>query len=549
MATPVLSPQAASSKPKSSPASRQASLLDAKLAASSPGKAGVIAFAVLLIGGLAYIADKLSTDLSTVHPASIFPFVLLGVALLIALGFEFVNGFLDTANAVATVIYTHSLDPHIAVVYSGVLNFVGVLLSSGAVAFAIIGLLPVELLLKISHGSGFSMVFAVLIAAIVWNLATWWRALPVSSSHTMIGSILGVALAYQFTQGNRAALDWNQIKKVLEALLISPVIGFVFAGLVLILFKFAARDPRLYKEPEGTAPPPFYIRALLVLTCGGVSYAHGSNDGQKGMGLIMLILVGTVPTAFALNHHVSLADTQNFAAISTQASTALSHYAGPTIPLSTSADAELQHFLSTKTYDPAVLPALEFQINTLRDEVASVGSLATVPPAMQSTVRNQMYLVSETLRLLPAAAHAPHPASADTATLTAYRSLLDRSIRFIPTWVKVAVALALGLGTMVGWKRIVITVGEKIGKTHLTYAQGAAAQLVAMCTILVADTYGLPVSTTHVLNSGIAGTMTANGSGLQWNTIRNIAMAWVFTLPAAALLSGGLFYLFNILAR
>jgi PiT family inorganic phosphate transporter len=540
MATTVLTPKA----------ERSTSALEAKLAKSSPGKAGIITFTLLLIGGIAYIGDKLSIDLAAVHSPTIFPFILLGIALLIALGFEFVNGFLDTANAVATVIYTHSLDPHVAVVYSGILNFVGVLLSSGAVAFAIIGLLPVDLFLKISQGAGFSMVFAVLIAAIVWNLATWWKGLPVSSSHTMIGSILGVAIAYQLTQASSrtSGLDWSQIKRVLEALLISPVVGFCFAGLVLILFKFVARDPRLYKQPEGTTPPPFYIRALLVLTCGGVSYAHGSNDGQKGMGLIMLILVGTVPTAFALNHQVTPQQAQAFAVVSTQVSGALSHYVNPHAPVA-DPQLELEHFVAARSYDPSVMVALQQQVNLIRSEASLYGSIATIPTTMQATVRNQMYLTSETLRLLPKATGAPTFSSADAAVIHTYKAGLDRSTKFIPTWVKVAVALALGLGTMVGWKRIVITVGEKIGKTHLTYAQGAAAQLVAMCTILVADTYGLPVSTTHVLNSGIAGTMTANGSGLQWATIRNIAMAWVFTLPAAALLSGSLYYVFNIIAH
>jgi PiT family inorganic phosphate transporter len=540
MATTVLTPKA----------ERSASSLEAKLAKSTPGKAGIITFTLLLIGGIAYIGDKLHIDLAAVHSPTIFPFILLGIALLIALGFEFVNGFLDTANAVATVIYTHSLEPHVAVVYSGILNFIGVLLSSGAVAFAVIGLLPVHLFLKISQGSGFSMVFAILIAAIVWNLGTWWKGLPVSSSHTMIGSILGVAVAYQLLQhGSRTSgLDWSQIQKVLEALLISPVVGFLFAGLVLILFKFAARDPRLYKEPEGTAPPPFYIRALLVLTCGGVSYAHGSNDGQKGMGLIMLILVGTVPTAFALNHQITPAQAQAFAVVSTQVAGALNHYVDPQTALP-DPQPVLERFVATRHYDPRVMSALQQQVNLIRTEASASGSIATIPTALQATVRNQMYLASETLRLLPKSSGAPTFYSADTAILSTYRAGLDRSTRFIPIWVKVAVALALGLGTMVGWKRIVITVGEKIGKTHLTYAQGAAAQLVAMATILVADTYGLPVSTTHVLNSGIAGTMTANGSGLQWATIRNIAMAWVLTLPVAALLSGGLFYLFNSFAR
>ncbi|MGC9199147.1 MAG: inorganic phosphate transporter [Acidobacteriaceae bacterium] len=540
MAAPVLTSHAA----------RNTSILDKKLAQSSPGKWSVLAFSFLLLIGLLYIGDALRLDLSQAQLHSIFPLLLLGIALLSALAFEFVNGFLDTANAVATVIYTHSLDPYVAVVYSGILNFVGVLLSSGTVAFAIIGLLPVELFLKISHGSGFSMVFAVLIAAIVWNIGSWWKGLPVSSSHTLIGSILGVALAYRLTQGAQSArLDWGQIQRVLVSLLISPVIGFIFAGLVLLLFRLVARDPRLYKEPSGAAPPPFYIRALLILTCGGVSYAHGSNDGQKGMGLIMLILVGTIPTAFALNHQVNLRGTQNFTVISQQAELAIRHAMGPAKAASPSvaaAGAELQQFISSRTYKPSVLPSLQVEIDNLRAEDASYSSLAAIPSSLQPTISNQMFLCGQALQLLPKLKGAPRFYPQDAATLSTYRKVLNRSTRFIPIWVKVAVALALGLGTMVGWRRIVITVGEKIGKTHLTYAQGAAAQLVAMCTILAAGAWGLPVSTTHVLNSGIAGAMTANGSGLQWITIRNIAMAWVLTLPIAALLSGTLFYLFSL---
>ena len=239
MATPAIAPTG--------------SLLDEKLKKSSPGKIGMIVFAVMLIGGVIYIGSRLSADLSIVHNASIFPFVLLGLALFIALGFEFVNGFHDTANAVATVIYTHSLEPHIAVVWSGMWNFIGVLTSSGAVAFAVISLLPVELILKVSAGSGFSMVFALLVAAILWNLATWWRGLPASSSHTMIGSILGVGIANQLMQGNSgtAGVDWEQVTKVAKALLISPLVGFVMAALIFFLFKAVARDPRLYKAPEG----------------------------------------------------------------------------------------------------------------------------------------------------------------------------------------------------------------------------------------------------------------------------------------------------------
>jgi PiT family inorganic phosphate transporter len=516
---------------------------------SSTGKIGVGLFALVLAGGLIYITAQVWGDLSTVHTVSFFPYLLLGLALLIALGFEFVNGFHDTANAVATVIYTHSLEPHIAVVYSGILNFVGVLLSSGAVAWAIVSLLPVELILKGNNGSGFAMVFALLVAAILWNLATWYRGLPVSSSHTMIGSILGVGLAYQLMRGNSgtSGLDWEQVKKVITALCVSPLVGFVAAGLVLLVFKLVAKDPRLFQAPKGSAPPPFYIRCLMILLCGGVSYAHGSNDGQKGMGLMMLILVGTVPTAYALNHTMGASQVQEFAVVSTQVAGALDHYVQPGT-VAQDAGPELEKFVSSKKYEPGVTLALQEMVLEIRNETTQYGTLEGVPQGMQANVRNQMYLTSETLRLM-AKSGGPQMSAADKMIVANYTGYLDKSTKFIPTWVKVAVALALGLGTMIGWKRIVVTVGEKIGKARMTYAQGASAQLVAMATILAAGTFGLPVSTTHVLSSSVAGTMAANRSGLQRTTLRNIAAAWVFTLPAAALLSGMLFWMFNALAR
>jgi len=524
------------------------SLLDEKLKKSSPGKIGGIIFGVLLLGGLGYIISRLWEDLSIVHTGSIFPYLLLGLALLIALGFEFVNGFHDTANAVATVIYTHSLEPHIAVVWSGLWNFVGVLTSSGAVAYSIITLLPVELILKVSKGSGFAMVFALLVAAILWNLATWWRGLPASSSHTMIGSIIGVGITNQLLHGKSgvSGVDWEQVTKVFKALLISPIVGFAGAALLFWLFKALLRDPRLYEAPKGTEPPPFYIRALLVLTCTGVSFAHGSNDGQKGMGLIMLILVGTVPTAYALNHAVTASQVQTFTAVSQSVSGSLSHYVDPNVVVA-DAGTDLEDFVSAHTFKPTTMLALRQTVNDIQNEVSRYGALSKVPSSMQANVRNQMYLVSETLRLLPK--YGPKLSDEDNKIFANYKGFLDRSTKFIPTWVKVAVALALGLGTMVGWKRIVVTVGEKIGKTHLTYAQGASAELVAMVTILAADGYGLPVSTTHVLSSGVAGTMAANKSGLQVSTLRDIALAWVFTLPAAAILSGGLYWLFNMVAK
>ena len=523
------------------------SRLEDKLSKSSNGKGGAIAFGLLAAAGLAYIAVHITSDLSSVHTTSVFAYILLGIALLLALGFEFVNGFHDTANAVATVIYTHSLDPHIAVIWSGIWNFIGVLTSSGAVAFTVVALLPRELTQKVSRGSGFSMIFALLIAAILWNLVTWYRGLPVSSSHTMIGSILGVGVAYQLTNGHTFASGVNTgaVVKVFEALFFSPIIGFAGAIILFFLFKALLRDPRLFKAPEGTAPPPFSIRLLMILTCTGVSFAHGQNDGQKGMGLIMLILIGTVPTAYALNHAVDKGSVQPFAVASTQVAGSLKRYIQPNITV-TESQPVLERFITTHKYEPQTLPALQEMVTTIRNEAISYGSLGSVPPEMQNNVRTQMYLVSETFSLLPKVGPKMQPA--DLKIIDSYKDFLDRSTKYIPTWVKVAVALALGLGTMVGWKRIVVTVGEKIGKTHMTYAQGAVAGLTAMGTILAAGMYGLPVSTTHVLNSGVAGTMVANGSGIQKSTIRNIILAWFFTLPAAALLSGCLFVLFNKIA-
>jgi PiT family inorganic phosphate transporter len=532
------------------------SLLDRKLT-KTPSRAGIALFLVATAGGLCYIAFHVARDLDAVTITSAWPYLLLGLALLIALGFEFVNGFHDTANAVATVIYTHSLEPNVAVVWSGVCNLAGVLVSSGTVAFAVITLLPVELILQVSSGAGFAMVFALLIAAIVWNLSTWWFGLPASSSHTMVGSIIGVGIANQLMHAHTgtSGVDWEQAVKVLKVLLISPFVGFVCAGLLLYASKKLIKYPSLYEAPKDKQPPPWPIRALMVLTCTGVSFFHGSNDGQKGMGLIMLILIGTVPTAYALNHAVTASDIQEFIAASEQAGHILDRHVDKTGILGSDARAEVTDYIRTKQLQPDTVLALRELVEDLNHEVALYKVFKSVPAQDQANVRNDMYVAGEAIRLmqkndisLVKEGKQPVFNAQESAALKNYKSKVDKSTRFIPDWVKVAVALALGLGTMVGWKRVVVTVGEKIGKEHLTYAQGAAAGLVAMGTIFAADTWGLPVSTTHILSSGVAGTMSANGSGLRLATIRNIAAGWVFTLPAAALLSGLLYWLFRAIA-
>jgi PiT family inorganic phosphate transporter len=429
------------------------------------------------------------------------------------------------------------------VIWSGFFNFTGVLVSSGAVAFGIVSLLPVELILQVSSGAGFAMVFALLIAAILWNLATWYFGLPSSSSHTLIGSIIGVGLMNQLMAANpsgTSGVDWGQATKIGETLLISPLIGFSAAFLLLTILKTFVRIPALYKEPVGDTPPPLWIRGLLILTCTGVSFFHGGNDGQKGMGLIMLILIGTVPTAYALNRTMHEQDVTTFIAASTQAQTALARYSEGPAPADPHAGA--LELVRTRKVTPQGLAALDALAGKIGTEVGEYHSIDRVPAGSMVNIRNDMYLVSEGLRLLSKNA-ALKVSDADKKTLDAYKKELDHSTKFIPTWVKVAVAIALGLGTMIGWKRIVVTVGERIGKTHLTYAQGASAELVAMATIGAAEMYGLPVSTTHVLSSGVAGTMVANHSGLQWATVRNLLMAWVLTLPVSIALAGGLYWL------
>ena len=518
--------------------------MEAKLS-RSPGKAGIAVFGAALLVGVVYAAIQLSNDLSIVQTTSLLPFLLLGGALLTALGFEFVNGFHDTANAVATVIYTHSLEPHAAVVWSGLWNLAGVLASTGAVAFGIIALLPVELILQVGTGAGFAMVFALLIAAVIWNLGTWYFGIPNSSSHTLVGSIIGVGVANQLLAGHSgtSGVDWTQAASVGNSLFFSPIAGFVVAGLLLLVAKLALTNASLFIPPTSTEPPPFWTRVLLILTCTGVSFAHGSNDGQKGMGLIMLILIGVVPTAYALNRAVPASETADFAAVSQQTAQVLNHYADPTATVDDPRGA-VETYLRTKAFTPTVVTALRNLVDDISGQVVHYESYARVPGGAVRNLRNDMYVASTALTLMQKS-HTPAFSAADARVISNYKSHLDRATKFIPGWVKVAVAMALGLGTMIGWKRIVVTVGEKIGKQHLTYGQGAAAEITTMAMITAADHLGLPVSTTHVLSSSVGGTMAANGAGLQWATVRNMVAAWVLTLPASIMLSGLLFALFR----
>jgi PiT family inorganic phosphate transporter len=434
----------------------------------------------------------------------------------------------------------------VAVVWSGTWNFIGVMMSSGAVAYSIITLLPVELILQVGNTAGYAMIFSLLLAAIIWNLGTWALGIPNSSSHALVGSIMGVGLANQLmapTGQATSGVDWSQAAKVGQALLFSPICGFVASALLLLAMKVLIRNKTLYEAPKSKAPPPWWIRGLLIFTCTSVSWAHGGNDGQKGMGLIMLILIGAAPTAYALNRTMPDAAMPAFVKSIEAAEKVFAAHSPGVAPVDPAKARQIvgDGLRDKKLDTPAVFSAMGVLSSQIEANVKTYKSIRHVPAAVVPNLRNDMYLVSDSLRILGKQKGAI--SGADAKPLGDLMKKLQAGTRFIPTWVKISVAIALGLGTMVGWKRIVVTVGERIGKTHLTYAQGASAELVAAGTITLAEMYGLPVSTTHILSSGVAGTMWANGSGLQWSTIRSIASAWVLTLPAAITIAGILYFL------
>lgn len=468
--------------------------------------------------------------------------VLLFLSLAIACGFEFVNGFHDTANAVATVIYTKSLKPVPSVVWSGICNFLGVFLGGIAVAIGIINLLPVDLLVSSGAGAGMAMVLALLIGAVIWNVGTWYFGIPASSSHTLIGSILGVGLANSMLPGHvfGSGVNWSKAGEIGLSLLVSPLTGFTLAALLLLLLKKLASNPKLHKEPEGDTPPPWWIRAILIFTCTGVSFAHGSNDGQKGVGLVMLILIGILPASYALNMDYSksqLADvylaSQELEEWVQRETTA--QLVRPAVALAGKAQS---------SENQSLFATIKENLRAIQFRLSGKSSVSEIPREERFEIRKSILLVTSAFNQLEKDKQLSLPAEV-TASVKAKLKMLRGITEYAPTWVIVAIALSLGIGTMIGWKRIVVTVGEKIGKSHLTYSQGAAAEMVAMSTIGLSSFFGLPVSTTHVLSSGVAGTMVAQKSGIQPEVVKKIALAWLLTLPVSMLLAGGLFLIFH----
>ncbi|SOE23579.1 inorganic phosphate transporter, PiT family [Spirosomataceae bacterium TFI 002] len=457
--------------------------------------------------------------------------LLLGLALLAACVFEFINGFHDTANAVATVIYTKSLGPTQAVILSGVFNFIGVITGGLGVGLSIINLLPIDLVIDLNVYHTIAMVMSILISAILWNFGTWYFGLPSSSSHTLIGSILGVGIGFAFLPTNDtglAALNWDKVIKVFSGLLMAPVIGFSLAMLLMYIIKNVVNKKRrdeLFEEPKKDSKPPKWIKWTLISTCTLVSFAHGRNDGQKGIGLIMLILIGVLPSYFATHSEKSLSNLQ------------------PEI-------AEISQLVEKANFDQQNPESFKL-VQSLNEELIFLNTtVSSNSESHKPSIRRTILQISNnTKQLLEINKNSLSEQQKSRLKELAVNeeSGIRKAIDYAPFWVILMVSLSLGFGTMFGWKRIVVTIGEKIGKSHLTYAQGASAELVAAATIGLASGLGMPVSTTHTLSSGIAGTMVASkGLGnLQKSTIRNILIAWVLTLPVSMFISGSLFLIFR----
>jgi PiT family inorganic phosphate transporter len=485
-------------------------------------------------------------------PISLGYALVVALALLMALAFECANGFHDTANAVATVIYTNCMRPVAAGVWSGVGNLVGVLVSSGIVGFGVIELLPPDLVPTVSPAANAALVFAVLVPALAWNLGTWYLGLPVSSSHTLIGSLLGVGLANAFLskQSLAQSVNYSQALSAGAALLVSPVLGLVCAAGLLLLARAAIRDKRIH-TPTGDKAPPLWIRSLLLLSSLWVSFSHGSQDGGKGIGLILLILAGILPGAFAINMAVQPQETAGLARDARITSAVVGRHAGWTsAPVDRrAATQELQKYLAPGRHasSGAIYSALSSKISEITEALSGKKGLESLSMPKRVQLRGSIYLASSTINKLIEDKSVTDPA--EVATLRAYQKRVAALTRFIPAWVKIAVALALGLGTMTGWRRIAVTVGEKIGRSPLTPAQATSAELVTAGTIAAANSFGIPASTTHVLSSAVAGSMLADRAGLQLQTVGKILWAWVLTIPATVLVSGLLYAMGEGLVR
>jgi PiT family inorganic phosphate transporter len=418
--------------------------------------------------------------------------------MLLVIAFEATNGFHDAANAVATVIYTQSLKPGQAVVWSGLMNFLGVIIGGISVAYALVELLPAEVLSPPSGAPAVGMLVALFVSALFWNIGTWWFGLPNSSSHCLIGALIGVAIGNAMVrdQSFRDAVQWAQVRNVLEALAVSPVLGCILSAVLYFAIRKLAHDRNLYEPLTGDARPVWWMRGILIFTCTGVSLAHGTNDGQKSIGLIMLTIIGVLPAFYALNP----AATQSLGSLpgaAQRAAELIQRYGNGEKGRALDAASRLQSArlpssgqASSEMLMPAALSS--GRELALRSDVAR----------RRSSLRDDVYRLIWQLRYVEGAGAISEQ---DKKSVEGLRKQLGAVVEYAPWWVRILSALCLGTGTMVGYRRIVTTLGQRLGNVHLTPAQGASAELVSSILIGISGFTGLPVSTTHIVTSGIAG--------------------------------------------
>jgi PiT family inorganic phosphate transporter len=501
-----------------------------------------VAFALLPFAATGWMMMQL--DLDSDASNGFITTLLLSGALLMALGFVFINGIHDTANAVTTVIYSGTLSPARAVLLSAIANMLGVLLASGVVAWGVMSLLSPEGLLQLDSRHGYALIYALLLAAISWNLASWYFAIPSSSSQALLGAMLGVGVASSLLSGDRAltGIDWQQAGWAGWALLLSPPLGFLAAGLLLWLMKTLLANRQLCQPADFRRPPPLWLRGMLLLTSSGVSFAHGANDGQKGMGLIMVILLIALPGSFTLNRTLSERELVSLTQLTAQVQAQLPQRSDLSLP---AAQAVLNDYLARDGGHSELLPALGKLMGSLHQQLSSIKRFSQLPAERATALRLQMAQSGKILRQLLSS---PVPLTDNQrALLTTLAGELNHASSGIPWWVKIMVALALGLGTLIGWQRIAITIGERTGKAPLSAAQGASSELVTMTTLGLAEQFGLPVSTTQILTCGVAGSMVANRNALQWPTLKRMGLVWLLTLPVCALLAALFYTLFTAL--
>lgn len=474
---------------------------------------------------------------------------LLLLSLGIALFYEMINGFHDTANAVSMIIYTNSLKPSHSVIMAGIMNFFGVLLGGIGVAYAIVHLLPLDIIVSSNQNATLVMIYSLLISAVVWNFGTWYFGIPVSSSHSLIGSLIGVSVAFGLMHGFdfTQSVNWSAVYKVLLALAISPLVGFGFAYLMMKGARKFFNNPKFYKSPEDEVKrkrPNFWMRMGIIATGAGVSFAHGSNDGQKGMGLVMIILIGILPTYYALDMN---SQEYKIKQVQNSATNLANFYAENNTTLNQLVDDK--HLISALKVQNTIA---ECNVNQVHETTALIATkLEGIDSYSQLSEKDRWSVHNAVLCTDNFFTQVEKVVDKDQSNyIKDQRKALVSSAEYVPYWVIIAVALAISIGTMIGYKRIVLTIGEKIGSKPINYMQGTVSQAIAMVTILFANFMHAPVSTTHIVSSSVAGSMVAEpDGGVQKNMVKTILLSWVFTLPITGLLSAGIYYCLSFIAR